>query len=245
MFFDFEHGMELKVFGIYHNLMLLFMIGIIALIYIYRLKIRNYKYEKRIRYGIAGTAILAELSLYIWIVSHGEWVWLSDIPFGALCGLTLYIGIIAMFSKSYKLFEIGFFWTFGALASLLFPDILHSVDRFRFYQFMLNHGLMFIMFVYMLMVLNFIPTFKSLLRSAGVLLSIVIIYLVLHPIIDVNYLFLVESEGTPFEIFEGGSQFFYVIGVMLSAILFMSIWFGLGRLYKKMSKSDEYRPLNK
>ena len=44
--------------------------------------------------------------------------------------------------------------------------------------------------------------------------------------------------------FEHGMEL-KVFGVMLSAILFMIIWFGLGRLYKKMSKSDEYRPLNK
>ena len=71
----------------------------------------------------ASFALLWELALYAWKIGNHIWTWDDGLPL-SLCGMTLYIAIAAMYKKDFKLFEIGYYWTFGAVASVLFPDIL-------------------------------------------------------------------------------------------------------------------------
>lgn len=241
MFFSHEVGKTFVEFGLGHILTIIFSLVGLVVIYIYRKQIKQFKYEKQLRWSIAIFALLWELGLYLFIVTSPEgWDWGLNIPFGSLCGITLYVGIVIMLTKNYKLYEIGYFWTFGAIASLLFPDILYYFDRYRFYQFMLGHALFFYMFAYMLFVHNFIPKIKSYYKSVITLFVIVVVYFGINKLFDVNFLFLEESEGTPFEMFEGGGQFLYLVGVVTLAAVVMYAWYGIARLYKKLSKSDEY-----
>jgi len=241
MFFSHEPGLAFKEFGLAHNLLFVVTILGLILIYVFRQQLRNYKYEKQLRYGIAIFALIWEIGLYVFkytapVIDS----WDKIFPFGSLCGITLYVGIVVFLTKSYRLYEIGYFWTFGAIASLMFPDIPFSFDRYRFYQFMIGHALFFYMFAYMMFVHNFIPTFKSYIKSFITLFIIAIISVVINVALDVNFLFLKEAEGTPFEMFEGGSQFVYILLVILTAALVMFAWLGIARGYKKLTNSKEY-----
>ena len=241
MFFSHEVGMQFQEFGIGHIMTFVITIVGLILLYIYRKQLKNYKYEKQLRWGIAIFALVWEIGLYIFRLTENPVPpWNDIVPFGSLCGIALFVGMAVLVTKSYKLYEIGYFWTFGAIASLLFPDIAYSFDRYRFYQFMIGHSLFFYMFAYMMFVHNFIPTLKSYGKSVLTLFIITITYIGVNALLDVNFLFLAESEGTPFEIFEFGSQFLYIVLVIISAGVLMFIWLGIARLYKKLSKSPEY-----
>ena len=58
------------------------------------------------------------------------------------------------------------------------------------------------------------------------------IMLIPNAIWNTNGLFLRESEGTPFEIFEGGPYILYLTGVILLAAVVMYLWFLLVHLYE-------------
>ena len=245
MFFSHEVGREFVEFGFGH--IMTFVITILGLVflYIYRKQLKEFKYEKHLRWGIAIFAFVWEIGLYIFRLTESPVPpWNDVVPFGSLCGITLFVAIAILLTKSYKLYEIGYFWTFGAIASLLFPDIPYSFDRYRFYQFMIGHALFFYMFAYMMFVHNFIPTIKSYGKSVLTLFIITMTYIGVNALLDVNFLFLSEADGTPFELFEFGSDVLYIALVILTAAFFMFVWYGIARLYKKLSKSPEYSPMD-
>ncbi len=237
-FFSDVPGIEFVEFGLLHiSLLIAIVIGSI-LIYIYRDKLRNYKYEKRVRYSMASFALLFEFALYAWKIGNGIWTWEDGIPLG-VCGIALFLAIIAMYTKKFLIFEIGFFWSFGGIISVMFPDIPFSVDKFRFYQYMFGHMFFFFMYIYMLFVLEFIPTFKSFKKSYVAMVGSAVVLIIINTILDTNFFFLAESDGTPFELFEGSGQALYLIGVYITVSLLMSIWYLPFYFYHKKNKAQK------
>ncbi|WP_168169760.1 YwaF family protein [Candidatus Izimaplasma bacterium ZiA1] len=225
MFFTDEVGIEFTMFGIWHLIpIILTAIGVIV-IYLLRDKLRNFKYEKRLRYIIATLGILFELALHLWKVGNGLWTYHHDIPLH-LCSLSLFAGVFVMYTKNYKVFEISYFWAVGGLISIMFPDIVFGPDRFRYYQFLFSHMIFFWMFMYMRFVHNFNVNNKSFLKSTTLLLIIVLgLLLPLNLLIDSNYMFLLRSDGTPFEMFEGNGLFMYVTLVIVMSYVVIGIWY--------------------
>lgn len=224
LFFSDEIGVEFIPFGLLH--LLLFAIVIIgsSFIIIYRRKIREYKFERRIAKSIAVFAFSWEIALYVWYLINGIWEWEHSLPI-SLCAFTLFIGIFSLIFKKFSLFEIGYFWTWGAIASVLFPDIPYSFDRFRFYQFMFGHMLFFFMYVYMISVYKWYPNWKSWKKSCITLTTIVIILIITSNVTGKNLMFMLNGAGSPFEMFEGGSYFMYLFGVITMSFSIIFIWF--------------------
>ena len=144
--------------------------------------------------------------------------------------------MFALFFKKIGVFEIGYLWTWGALASILFPDIAYSFDRFRFYQFMIGHMFFFFMYMYMLFVYKWYPTWKSWRKSVITLITIVIILIVISNITNENLMYMLDADGTPFSIFEGHGYAVYLIGVISLSFAIVFIWFTpflIARKYQK------------
>jgi len=67
---------------------------------------------------------------------------------------------------------------------------------------------------------------KSLLKSTTLLLVIVLGFLLpLNLLIDSNYMFLLRSDGTPFEMFEGNGLVVYVTLVIVMSYIVIGIWY--------------------
>ena len=122
------------------------------------------KYEKTIRYSIAIFAILLEVSFQLWQMYYGKWNFAESVP-SAFMPIDKLFGNSAIFAKSHKIFKIAYFWCLGGVVSILFPDILHGPDRFRYYHHMISHILFFYMYMYMLFVLKFELNFKAFKKS--------------------------------------------------------------------------------
>jgi hypothetical integral membrane protein (TIGR02206 family) len=204
----------------------------IFIIFIFRKKIRKLKNERKIAMIIAGFAFLWEVGLYVWKIAHGATEWDEFLPIG-LCAFTLFIGIIALFFKKFSLFEIGYFWTWGALASILFPDILFSYDRYRFYQFMIGHSFFFFMYIYMIFIYRWYPTWKSWRKSVITLVIVTIILIIISNITNKNLMFMLNSEGSPFGMFEGNGYLLYLVGVILMSFAICTIWYLPFFIYNK------------
>ena len=224
MFFSDEVGVVFEPFSLVHMILFICIFLGIGLIYINRKRLRNHPKERLIAKSMALFAFTWELTLYLWkIVAAQERAWDQILPIG-LCAFTLYLGIYALFFKSKTAFLIGYFWTWGAIASVLFPDIPYSYDRFRFYQFMIGHMFFFFMYVYMLIVYQWYPTLKDWKRSATVLLSITLILIIISNITKRNLMFMLDADGTPFTMFEGHGYGFYLIGVITLSFAIVFVW---------------------
>lgn len=224
MFFSDEVGHVFEPFSFLHYLLFIFIIVGIVLLYIFRSKIRENKHERKIAKGMALFALLWEFSLYVWKIFNGESHWSELLPIG-LCAFTLFLGMYALFFKNKTIFEIGYFWTWGALASVLFPDISYSFDRFRFYQFMIGHMFFFFMYIYMIFVYEWYPTIKSWKKSVITLIGITFLLIIISNLTSENLMFMLESDGTPFSMFEGHGYFIYLLGVIVLAFVLTLIWY--------------------
>ncbi len=234
-FFSDEVGIEFSAFNLVHMMMFLLLFVGIVLIYVFREKFRNWEHERKFAKIIAVIAFVWEIALYVWHIANGHNDWEHIVPIG-LCAFTLYIGIFSLYFKNYKLFAIGYFWTWGAVASVLFPDILFSVDRFRFYQFMFGHMNFFFMFIYMILVYKWYPTWKDWCKSCITLSIVVVILIIASNTTGYNLMYMLRSDGTPFEIFEGYGYIVYLLGVISLSFIVIFIWFLPFMFYHKIEK---------
>jgi hypothetical integral membrane protein (TIGR02206 family) len=237
MFFSDEVGnIVFEEFGIWHIIPLLVILSGVLLIYIFRKKLKNYKHEKWIRYSMASFAIVMEVSLHLWKILNGTWSFPDSMPIG-LCAFSLFMSIYVLFTKSWKVFEVAYFWSLGGLVSVMFPDILYGPDRFRYYQFLLAHMIFFWSFMYMMFVHNYVPTNHSFKKSFTILLGLIL--LVIVPINlwwNANYMYLHYPGDTPFSIFPTEPYTLYLFLCILLGMIVITVWYSPIFLYHKITK---------
>lgn len=224
-FFSADVGITFEPFDLWHVSVLFLVFLSVFLLFLFRKRIRSYRHEKRIRYAIGIAGIVFEIALHAWSLANGIWTYADNFPL-AVCFFSLVMGIHVMFTKSRSVFDIGYYWAIGGLVSMLFPDIPYGPDRFRFYQFLFSHMLFFLMFMYMMFVHDYRPTGRGFLKS--VFLLIILTYVVVLPVdllTGANFLFLVEAEGTPFEIVSGHGYVLYLIGTFFFGLLVLFVWY--------------------
>lgn len=224
MFFSDTLGRVFEPFSLLHLLLFVLIVLGVGLIFLFRKKIRQSRHERLIAKGMALFALFWEFSLYAWKLANGNRDWADILPIG-LCAFTLYVGMFALFFKKKTAFEIGYFWTWGALASVLFPDISYSWDRFRFYQFMFGHMFFFFMYMYMIFVYRWYPTIKSWRKSVITLFSLTLVLIAVSNLTDKNLMFMLNGEDTPFQIFEGHGYFLYLVQVIGLSLVLMTVWY--------------------
>lgn len=194
---------EFTNFTFAHFAPVLAMIGLIFLIYRYRDKIRDCKYEKILRYILAFALIFSEMSYYWRLVAIPS---LNPNPVDHLpitvCGWAVVFCSYMIVGKSQTLFDISYFWLFsGSIFALITPTVITYTGptRFRYYQFWLEHTLGYIAVFYMIFVHQMRPTVKSAVKSYVLLCLLAVVAYFANSIIGpgANYLYMAKPEDTP------------------------------------------------
>ena len=202
-FFGIGTEVEFENFTFAHYAPILLMLFIIFMIKENKEKIKNSKYETNIRYFLAFSLIIAEMS-YFWrliavpelnpnIVDH--------LPI-TVCGWIAVFCSYMLIGKSQTLFDISYFWLFaGSIFALITPTVITYTGptRFRFYQFWIEHTFTFISIFYMIYVHEMRPNLKSIAKAYGALTVLAIIAYSANQMIGpgANYLFMAKPESTP------------------------------------------------
>lgn len=194
---------EFTNFTLAHFIPIAVGIAVILLIYFYRDKIRDCKFEKNFRYILAFSLIISEMSYYwrlIAIPSLGPNP-IDHLPI-TVCGWAVIFCSYMVIGKTQSLFDISYFWLLsGTVFALITPTVISYTGptRFRYYEFWAEHLLGFIAIFYMIFIHKMRPTFKSMIRSyVGLVILAVIAYFtnrMLGP--GANYLFMARPEDTP------------------------------------------------
>ena len=201
-FFGQGETVEFKNFGLAHFLPILLMIGAIVFIYKFRHVIRDFKHEKTIRFVLAFTMIVCEMS-YFWrlvgVPSLGANP-VDHLPI-TVCGWSVIFCSYLVVTKSQSLFDISYFWLFsGTIFALITPTVITYTGptRYRYYQFWLEHTLGYVTIFYMIFVHKMRPTIKSAVKSYSLLAVLAVIAGVANSIIGpgANYLFMAKPEST-------------------------------------------------
>ena len=117
---------EFTNFSFAHFAPILFAIGCILLIYRCKDRLRESKWDLRLRYFLAFVLIVSEMSYYwrlIAIPSLGPNP-VDHLPI-TVCGWAVVFGSFMVIGKSQTLFDIIYFWLFsGSIFALLTPTVI-------------------------------------------------------------------------------------------------------------------------
>lgn len=194
---------EFSNFTLAHFLPILLAVGVIFLIRQFRGQLRQWKREYVLRYFLAFTLIICEMS-YFWRlvgVPALEPNPVDHLPI-TVCGWAVIFCSYMLIGKSQTLFDISYFWLFsGTVFALITPTVITYTGptRFRYYQFWLEHTLGYIAIFYMIFVYGMRPTVKSIFKSYAALAVLAVIAYNANSMIGpgANYLFLAKPEDTP------------------------------------------------
>ena len=202
-FFGAGTEIEFEIFTLAHILPIVVMFIMIYLIYRYKDTLRDSKLDMSIRYIIAFTLIISEMSYYWRLVGMPS---LGPNPVEhlpiAVCGWVAIFCSFMVIGKSQTLFDISYFWLFaGSVFALLTPAVISYTGptRFRYYQFWIEHIGGFIAIFYMMFVHKMRPTVKSMVKSYIALIIMAIIAYNANNIIGsgANYLYMARPEAAP------------------------------------------------
>lgn len=125
------------------------------------------------------------------------WPLLEHLPLH-LCGMSLTLGAIMLWLRSYRLYEVLYFWgTGGVLMALLTPDVEQAFPHPLFLLFFLSHGLAFMAVAFATLVLGFRPRARSLLVVLPVTAAYALLMYPVNRLLGSNYLFLIEKPAQP------------------------------------------------
>lgn len=224
-FFGVGSEVEFELFTFAHFVPIIVASIIIYFIYKYKDELRNnIKLDNRLRYTIAFIMILSDMSYYWRLVGMPV---LQPNPVDHLpisvCGWAAILGSYLMVGKNQTLFDIIYFWIFTcSIFAMITPAVITycGPTRFRYYQFWIEHLIIFIGIFYMIFVHRMRPNIKSLFKSYAALLFMAFIAYNVNQLIGpgANYLFMAKPESTPSILDILPSNFALRISIMLSAI---------------------------
>ena len=214
---------EFALFTLAHFAPILLMLGTIFLIYRFRDRIRRFRREEALRYGLAFALIICDMSYY-WRLSaapHLSAGAIESLPIGVCCWSTIFCSYM-LIGKKQTLFDICYFWLLsGSLFALATPTPLTFTGptRYRYYQFWCEHTLGYVAIFYMIFVHGVRPTVKSAIRSFCALLALAALAYYVNTLIPgANYLYMARPEAAPSILDILPANFALRFGIMIIAI---------------------------
>ncbi len=232
-FFGAGTEVEFTNFSFAHFAPIALMVALIFLIYRCRDGLRGWRHEQAIRYILAFTLIVAEMSYFWRLVGVPA---LNPNPVDHLpitvCGWAVIFCSYMLVGKSQSLFDISYFWLFsGSIFALITPTVITYTGptRFRYYQFWAEHTLGYVAVFYMIFVHNMRPNWKSIVKSYVAMAALGAIAYFANSIIGpgANYLFMAKPEDTPSVLDFLPANFAIRLMVMISVV---TVLFGLAYL---------------
>lgn len=168
----------------------------IFLIYKYKDTLRNYKNEHKIRYVFGSLMLIGELSFIIWNFTHslnGEVRFINTLPL-QLCSYAIWGLAFVMFTKSKRVYTTVFIFSIVSVLALIFPNLNHGFNSFRYYQLYFSHSLLILALIYLYKVHGLYPNKKDFINSFIVLQVIIVYSLILNAILDTDFLFIGEGN---------------------------------------------------
>ena len=170
-FFGYSLTQDFYMGSIWHILPIALMIVVIILIYIFREKLKNFKYESSVRFILAFVMLMAEMSFFwrlLYVGTEGTAsTMMNKLPL-QICQWGLIICVFTITSKNKNLFGVNYFMTLlFATIALVYPLVITTTGPryFRYYQFWLEHILPIISVFYLMFVHDMKPQYKNIFHT--------------------------------------------------------------------------------
>ncbi|MCL5611259.1 MAG: TIGR02206 family membrane protein [Chloroflexi bacterium] len=189
-------GPAFQLFGASH-IFALIAIVLLNLFIIFRFKKANEKTKHNIRWALAIILWTNEIGWHLWHIFTGTWTIQTMLPLH-LCSVLVWTGALMLVTKNYSIYEFCYFLGIGgAFQAVLTPDLgIYGFPHYRFFQTFISHGLIITAAIYMTVIENFRPTWKSMLRvSIWMNIYMVIVYFI-NSAIGSDYLMINAKPAT-------------------------------------------------
>jgi hypothetical integral membrane protein (TIGR02206 family) len=131
-----------------------------------------------------------------------------------LCGASLIFGALMLWLRSYRLYEVVYFWgTGGALVALLTPSLQHGFPHPLFVLFFLGHGLALTAVMFATIVCGFRPRDTSVLIALAATAAYAGLIYPLNLALGSNYLYLSHKPAQPSPLDYFGPWPWYLLGL--------------------------------
>ena len=136
-----------------------------------------------------------------------------------LCGISVVLGALMLWFRSYRLYEVVYFWGIGGvLAALLTPDLQQRFPHPLFLLFFFGHGLPFTAVMFATLVMGFRPRAKSLAIVLSATAAYALLIFPLNLVLGSNYLYLVHKPVQPSPLDYLGPWPWYLAGLVVLAV---------------------------
>jgi len=187
---DIDFDLAMKPFTWQHFLLMFLGILSVVLTIKYAKKIKNSRFEKKIKIGFAIWLIVLELAYHIHYWAAG----MFSVPLH-VCSFGVTFSIILLLTNKYKIFEILFFvGIFGGLLALFIPNTLgYTYYNMRYYHFIVLHMSIAIVPIYYFKAYGFRVKMSSIYRTFGFMFIFLPLVVYVNYQFDQNYMFIGEK----------------------------------------------------
>jgi hypothetical integral membrane protein (TIGR02206 family) len=156
---------------------------------------------------------------------------LADVLPLHLCGMSVFLSAIMLINRSYRLFEVVYFWGLGgATMAILTPDVQFDFPHPVYITYFTSHALIIVAVCYMTLNYGYRPTAGSLLRAILITNAYMVLVFPVNLLLNTNYLFLnAKPKGAtlldalgPWPYYIAGME---VIGLAVFVLLYLPFAF--------------------
>lgn len=170
---------------------------------------------------LAVLLLIQEAVKVFMFISVYDQPWAQSLPL-ALCRINEFVCAYMLVARSYRAFEVAYFWAMtGSVIALLTPDLRFGFPDLRFLSFFFGHSLAVLAVLYAIVGYGFRPR----LRSVGIAMVVTASYTLLvagiNLVLDTNYLFLrAKPQGASIMDYFGPWPIYIAGNVVLTIALF-------------------------
>lgn len=172
--------------------------------------------------GIVATQIVLNVSIRVAL--YGQPLQTS-LPLD-LCNASLMLGIVILLFKSYRAYEVAYFWALaGGIPAILMPDLQYTIPHPFYWLFFAGHGLELACVALATFAFGFRPTHASVGRALLVTALYAAVILPLNYVLGSNYLFLRHKPMQPSVMDLMGPWPWYILGLAVLAVVLSLLWY--------------------
>ena len=183
--------------------------------------IKEWKYEKSLRIGIASLMVILELGYHTHNFINGKF----SIPLH-VCSVAVIISIYLLLTNSKKAFGLVFYLgLLGGYTALFLPDMSdYTYINMRYYHFIIIHLLIVVIPLYYYKAYGYRLTLHSVRRAVLLLLAMTPLAVYINTTMDRNYMFIGEKPD-PIAAYLPPWPFYILLFGVLIIGLFYSMYF--------------------
>jgi hypothetical integral membrane protein (TIGR02206 family) len=143
-----------------------------------------------------------------------------------LCTLAVYLTAWTLVTRSYRTYEVVYFWGLGGtMQALLTPDLTARFPDPTYLRFFAAHGLVIVGVMYLTITCRLRPYAVSIPRVAAITAALAGIVFVINLWLGTNFLYLMAKPAQPSLLDWFGPWPWYLIGLVIVGLASLFVWY--------------------